>query len=211
MKPEDNEALTAVGSGTTMGALLRRYWAPAIRSSALEADGAPVRVTLFGDKFVAFRTTDGRAGFVDEACPHRGVSLALARNEDNGLRCIFHGWKLDATGQVVDAPCEPESRRENFCKHVRSSRYAVREAAGVVWVYLGEGAAPPFPDFEFNRLPPELKSIVQGLGRQALHAAELGFEHPVTHEEMFFEAPLPPDLQALEDGLDPYDRAFHRT
>lgn len=155
MKLEDNEMLTAVGANTPMGALLRQYWVPALRSSALERDGAPVRVTLFGDKFVAFRTTDGAAGFMDEACPHRGVSLALARNEENGLRCIFHGWKFDATGRMVDAPAEPEARREAFCQHIRTSRYAVREAAGLVWVYLGAGPAPAFPTFEFSALPPE--------------------------------------------------------
>lgn len=155
MKTEDNEMLSAVAADTPMGALLRQYWVPAIRSSALERDGAPVRVTLFGDKFVAFRTTDGRAGFMDEACPHRGVSLALARNEDNGLRCIFHGWKFDATGQTVDAPCEPAERRANFCSRIRTGKYAVREAAGVVWVFVGKGAAPAFPDFEFNTLAPE--------------------------------------------------------
>lgn len=155
MKLEDNDMLTAVSADTPMGALLRQYWVPVVRSAALERDGAPVRVTLFGDKFVAFRTTDGRAGFVDEACPHRGVSLALARNEDNGLRCIFHGWKFDASGQAVDAPCEPADRRERFCKSIRTGKYKVREAAGIVWVYVGKGDAPPFPAFEFNSLPAE--------------------------------------------------------
>lgn len=155
MTSDDNKLLTHVSRGTPMGTLLRQYWTPAIRSSALEPDGAPLRVMLFGDRFVAFRTTDGRVGFVDEACPHRGVSLALGRNEENGLRCIFHGWKLDVTGQVVDAPCEPEARRENFCKHIRVNRYGVREAGGVVWVFVGTGEPPPFPDFEFNSLPPE--------------------------------------------------------
>jgi phthalate 4,5-dioxygenase len=152
---QDNEILTRTGPGTPMGQLLRQYWAPALRSAALVVDGAPVRARLFGHDFVAFRATDGRAGFVDEACPHRGVSLALARNEDNGLRCIFHGWKLDVTGRVVDAPCEPPARRERFCASVKSRCYTVHEAGGLVWVYLGEGQAPPFPYFEFNTLPPE--------------------------------------------------------
>jgi phthalate 4,5-dioxygenase oxygenase subunit len=155
IKPEDNKVLTDSGPDTPMGKMLRQYWAPAIRSDALERDGPPVRVMLFGQKFVAFRGTDGHAGFIDEACPHRGVSLALARNEENGLRCIFHGWKIEVSGAVVDAPCEPKARRENFCKHIRVSRYAVREASGVVWVFLGDGPAPQFPDFEFNTLPPE--------------------------------------------------------
>jgi phenylpropionate dioxygenase-like ring-hydroxylating dioxygenase large terminal subunit len=150
---EDNDILTRTGAETPMGRLLRQYWTPAIRSSALVADGAPVRVRLFGDDFVAFRTTGGQAGFVDEACPHRGVSLALARNEENGLRCIFHGWKLNAAGEVVDAPCEPAARRERFCKSIKTGKYPVREAGGVVWVYLAQDEAPRFPDFEFNTLP----------------------------------------------------------
>jgi phthalate 4,5-dioxygenase oxygenase subunit len=155
MKSVDNDRLTQVGPGTPMGRLLRQYWTPAIRCKALQADGAPVRVRLFGQDFVAFRTTDGSAGFVDEACPHRGVSLAFARNEDNGLRCIFHGWKFDASGKVIDAPAEPEARREQFCASIKVKGYAVREAAGVLWVWVGEGKAPPFPELEFNTLPPE--------------------------------------------------------
>jgi phenylpropionate dioxygenase-like ring-hydroxylating dioxygenase large terminal subunit len=153
MKNEDNDALTLTGADAPMGKLLRQYWTPAIRGSALARDGAPVRVKLYGQNFVAFRTTDGAVGFVDEACPHRGVSLALGRNEENGLRCIFHGWKINASGTVVDAPCEPAARRDRFCASIRMPKYGVREAAGVVWVYLGGGEPPRFPDFEFNTLP----------------------------------------------------------
>jgi phenylpropionate dioxygenase-like ring-hydroxylating dioxygenase large terminal subunit len=155
MKSEDNELLTRVGPGTPMGKMLRHHWLPAIRSEAVQKDGAPVRVRLFGEDFVAFRGTDGRVGFLDEACPHRGVSLALARNEDNGLRCIFHGWKLDVSGKVIDAPCEPADRRQAFCSNIRVRQYSVKEVAGTIWVYLGTGAVPAFPDFEFNGLPPD--------------------------------------------------------
>ena len=149
MKKQENDILTQVGPGTPMGRMLRQYWTPAVRSSALEADGAPVPVRLFGQDFVAFRTTDGRAGFMDEACPHRGVSMALARNENNGLQCIFHGWKFDVTGKLMDAPAEPAARREKFCASIKVNRYTAREAAGVLWVFVGEGDAPKFPDFEF--------------------------------------------------------------
>ncbi|ODU79653.1 MAG: hypothetical protein ABT00_12705, partial [Bordetella sp. SCN 68-11] len=163
LKAEENELLTRTGPGTPMGTLLRQYWIPAIRSGALERDGAPVRVRLFNEDFVAFRGTDGRVGLLDEACPHRGVSMALARNEENGLRCIFHGWKFDTAGRLVDAPCEPEARRERFCASVRVSQYAVREAGSVVWVYLGQGDAPSFPDFLFNTLPAEQVCIRRGV------------------------------------------------
>ena len=153
MKPEDNDALTLTGPQTPMGQMLRQYWTPAVRSNALEVDGAPVRVRLYGQDFVAFRATDGKVGFLNEACPHRGVSLALGRNEDNGLRCIFHAWKFDAAGKVVDAPCEPAARREKFCSSIKMPQYQTHEAAGLVWVFLGAGEAPRFPDFEFNTLP----------------------------------------------------------
>ena len=100
---EDNEILTRVGPGTLMGNLLRRYWIPACLSSEIpEPDGAPVRVRLLGEDLVAFRDTDGAVGLIDEHCPHRGASLFYGRNEECGLRCIYHGWKFDVTGQCVD-------------------------------------------------------------------------------------------------------------
>ena len=153
MRREDNEKLTRTGPGTPMGEMLRQYWVPIAHASALERDGAPLKITLFSQEFVAFRATDGRVGLIDEACPHRGVSMALGRNEENGLRCIFHGWKRDVTGSVVDAPCEPADHREQFCKNIRVNRYPVRESAGAIWAYLGKGEPPSFPDFEFTRLP----------------------------------------------------------
>ena len=151
---EDNELLTRVGPGSPMGEMLREYWMPAVRSEALEADGAPVRVRLLGEDFVAFRATDGRVGLFDEGCPHRCTSLALARNEDNALTCIFHGWKIDVTGKVVDVPSEPPERRQEFAAKVRVRHYPVREAGGIVWTYLGKRETPPkFFNFEFNNLP----------------------------------------------------------
>ena len=100
---EENERLTRVGPGTPMGNTMRRYWMPALLSWELpEPDGAPVRVRLLGEDLVAFRTTDGKVGLVDEFCAHRGVSLWLGRNEDNGIRCVFHGWKYDRDGQCIE-------------------------------------------------------------------------------------------------------------
>jgi phthalate 4,5-dioxygenase oxygenase subunit len=151
---EENELLCRVGPGTPMGEMLREYWIPALRSARLEADGAPVRTRLLGENFVAFRATDGRVGLFDEGCPHRCTSLALARNEDNALTCIFHGWKIDVSGKVVDVPSEPPERRQEFAAKVRVRHYPVREAGGIVWAYLGKRAEPPrFPDFEFTHLP----------------------------------------------------------
>jgi phthalate 4,5-dioxygenase len=151
---EENDLLTRVGSGTAMGDLMRECWTPALRAGALERDGAPRRARLFGRNYVAFRASDGRIGFLDEECPHRCVSLALGRNEENGLRCLFHGWKIDVEGKVVDVPSEPEETRDAFVARIKVNRYPVREAAGLVWVYLGRrNAPPPFPDLEFARLP----------------------------------------------------------
>src|SRR4051812_7850249 len=148
LSKENNELLTRVGPGTPMGNVLRQFWLPAIRSAKLEVDGAPERVRMLGQNFVAFRDTNGKVGFLDEGCPHRGVSLALGRNEECGLRCIFHGWKINTDGQVVEVPSEPTG--SNLASKVRVNHYAVREEAGVVWVYLGQNAeVPPFPEFDF--------------------------------------------------------------
>jgi phthalate 4,5-dioxygenase oxygenase subunit len=153
---EENELLTRVGPGSLMGEYLREHWVPALRCATLEADGAPVRVRLFGENFIAFRATDGRVGFFDEGCPHRCTSLALARNEDNALTCIFHGWKIDVSGKVVEVPSEPPERRAEFAAKVRVRHYPVREAAGAVWVYLGKRTpVPPLPNYECNTVPME--------------------------------------------------------
>lgn len=152
---DDNERLTRVENGAPMGRMLRQlYWVPAVLSSRLEAGGAPVRVKLFGDRFVAYRTDDGRVGFLNEGCPHRGVSLALARNEGNALRCIFHGWKICVSGEVLEVPNEV-SNPEGFRKTVHVQTYPTVEGAGLVWVWLGTGEAPPAPNFEWMGLPPE--------------------------------------------------------
>jgi phthalate 4,5-dioxygenase len=165
---EDNELLTRVGPGTPMGEMIREYWLPACRSARLEADGAPERVRLVGENFVAFRGTSGRVGFMAEGCPHRCASLALARNEGDGLRCIFHGWKFNVEGRCVDTPTEPEERRERFAQNVPVRSHPVHEAGGLVWVYLGKhrDSPPPFPAFEFTALPADHVTPRRGL----LHA-----------------------------------------
>ena len=166
LNQNDNELLTRVGPGTPMGEMLREYWVPACRSAKLEADGAPERVRLFGENFVAFRATDGRVGFLQEGCPHRCASLALARNEANGLRCIFHGWKFSVDGKCVDAPTEPAEQRQRFAESVPVRHHPTHEAGGIVWVYMGKQATPPrFPDYEFTDLPPEQVQPTRGIIR----------------------------------------------
>lgn len=151
LSAENNELLTRVEGDAPMGRMMREnYWIPFSLTSELVADGAPKRVRLLGRNYVAFRATDGRLGFFNERCPHRGVSLALGRNECNGLRCIFHGWKFDVTGQTVEITTEPDAERaRDFASKVRLKHYPTREAGGLVWVWLGEAAEPPFPSLPF--------------------------------------------------------------
>ena len=146
---EENEALCRVGPGTPMGNVLRRYWTPAFQAADLPApDCPPVRVTLLGENFVAFRDSAGRLGFLDELCSHRGASLVLGRVEDCGIRCLYHGWKYAADGTILETPnLATSSFRERF----RHGAYPVREAGGLAWVYLGPpGTEPPFPAFSWT-------------------------------------------------------------
>ena len=155
LSKEDNQLLSQVGAGTPMGDFMRKFWVPAMRSDGLEAGGDPQKIRLLGEDMVAFRGHDGRVGVLDERCPHRGVSLTLARNADCALTCIFHGWKIDADGNVVDVPAEPAERREAFAKRVKARHYPAHERAGVVWVWMGEGVPAPLPNFPWMNLPAE--------------------------------------------------------
>ncbi len=150
---EQNELLTRIEGDAPMGVLMREHsWIPACLSIELVSDGAPRRVRLVGKDYVAFRDTKGDIGFLDEGCPHRNASLVLARNEECGLRCIFHGWKVDVTGQVVEAPTHSPNP-EAFAAKIQARRYPTVDAGGLVWVWLGESAAPPFPHLPFTVLP----------------------------------------------------------
>ena len=107
---------------------------------------------MLGQDYVAFRDSEGRVGYLDEGCPHRNVSLVLARNEDCGLRCIFHGWKVDVTGQVVETPTHTPNP-EAFAAKITTRRYATVDAGGLLWVWLGESDPAPFPHLPFTVLP----------------------------------------------------------
>jgi phthalate 4,5-dioxygenase len=155
LSKEDNELLTRVGPRTPTGELLRRYWQPALLASELpEPDGAPLRVRLLGEDLVGFRDTSGRPGLLGAHCPHRGASLFFGRNEECGLRCVYHGWKFDVTGQCVDMPSEPPE--SNFKDKIHHTAYPCVERGGVIWAYLGPSRpAPPLPALEWIALPPE--------------------------------------------------------
>src|SRR4029078_3496437 len=136
---EQNDFLTQTGPGTAMGNLFRRYWIPALTSKELpEPDCAPVRVKLLSERLLAFRATQGRIGLMDEFCAHRGVSLWFGRNEESGLRCPYHGWKYDVTGQCIDVPSgAPES---GLCQQIQMKHYTTLKAGGIILAYMGPPA-----------------------------------------------------------------------
>ncbi len=153
MKAEQNEYLTRTNAGTPMGELFRRYWQPILLSWELpDADGAPVRVKVLGERMVAFRDSAGKLGLIDEFCAHRGVSLWFGRNEENGIRCPYHGWKYDVNGQCVEVPSEAEE--SGFCKKIKLKSYPLVEQGGVIWTYMGPvDVTPPLPAWEFATVP----------------------------------------------------------
>lgn len=149
---EENELLTRVGPGTPMGQLMRSYWIPALLSEELPvADGAPVRVRLLGEDLVAFRDSSGRVGLLGEHCAHRGTSLFFGRNEECGLRCVYHGWKYDVDGNVVETPAEPAE--SDFRKKLRHTAYPCQEIAGMIFAYMGPMEKMPLmPRYEWFEL-----------------------------------------------------------
>nr|BAH89431.1 aromatic acid dioxygenase alpha subunit [uncultured bacterium] len=150
---EDNELLTRTGPGTAMGDLFRRFWLPVALSSEVGpyVEG-PTKVSVLGEKLVAFRNKDGSVGLVDSACPHRLANLYWGRNEGDGLRCVYHGWKFDKEGNCLDQPAESEETC--FKEHVKLTAYPTREVGGAIWAYMGpKDKQPPFPAFEFSLVP----------------------------------------------------------
>lgn len=148
----NSETMTRVGPGTPMGELMRRYWLPAIGASELQKDGDPVRLVLLGEKLVAFRDSSGRVGVMDHRCPHRCASLFFGRNEHDGMRCVYHGWKFDVEGNCVDMPNVPNG--DTMRDKVKSRAYKTVERAGLVWVYMGpQDDVPPLPMMEAALIP----------------------------------------------------------
>jgi phthalate 4,5-dioxygenase len=147
---EENALLTEVGADTLMGKLLRRYWVPACLSEELPEPQTALRVRLLGEDLVAFRNTEGEIGLIGEHCPHRGASLYFGRNEESGLRCVYHGWKFDVSGKCVDMPSEQRS----FADRIRAISYPIHESGGIVWTYMGPPETiTPFRDFGSDSLP----------------------------------------------------------
>src|ERR1700724_2731349 len=167
LSKENTELLCRVGAGTVMGDMMREYWLPCVYSWELTADGDPVRVRMLGEDLIAWRDSNGNPGFVANNCPHRGASLFFGRNEEAGLRCVYHGWKFDTAGNRVDMaknPAEPDFRTQGMPNEpaeydlrtkVKAAAYPTRERGGIIWIYMGPRSAadlPPLPDLEGNML-----------------------------------------------------------
>ena len=153
LSPEENEKLTRVEGTAAMGQLVRRFWIPFLTTGDLPApDCDPVRVRLLGENLVAFRDTSGRPGLIARNCPHRLADLFFGRNEEDGLRCIYHGWKFGVSGQCLEAPTEPKN--SNFASKIAIRAYPVEERAGVLWAYMGPShLRPELPEFEWMNVP----------------------------------------------------------
>jgi len=153
MQSTDSMDLTRVGPGTVMGGFMRQYWMPALLSSELAADGDPVRLMLLCEKLVAFRDSTGRVGILDHRCPHRCASLFMGRNEEKGIRCVYHGWKFAVDGSCVDMPSVPADK--DFKDRVHAKAYRTHEANGLIWCYMGpdQDNPPPLPAIEATMQP----------------------------------------------------------
>jgi phthalate 4,5-dioxygenase len=163
LRKEQNDLLTQTGPATPMGRMFRSYWIPALLAEELpENECPPVRVKLLSERLLAFRDTQGRYGLIDEFCAHRGVSLWFGRNEDNGLRCPYHGWKYDYTGQCIEVPSEPVE--SGFCNKIKLKSYPLIERGGMLWTYMGPAETqPPLPAWEFANVPAEQRFVSKRL------------------------------------------------
>jgi phenylpropionate dioxygenase-like ring-hydroxylating dioxygenase large terminal subunit len=224
---EENELITRAGPGTPMGEVLRRYWIPAALSEELpEPDCPPVRVKLLGEDLVAFRDTAGQVGLLDEYCAHRCASLFLGRNEEHGLRCVFHGWKYDVQGNCVDMPNEPafrwtesgsrgsaqasglgaQAEAGSFRDKIRLRAYPVVEVGGIVWTCMGPTDKRPGPPaMEWLRAPDTHRYVSKTIEYcNYVQGIEGGID---TVHSNFLHGGLPParrgELRTLRQGAAP--------
>jgi len=195
---EKNALLTQCGPGTPMGTLMRSFWIPAMTAAEVPAaDEPPVRLTLLSERLVVFRDSEGRVGVLEENCPHRGASLFFGRNEEGGIRCVYHGWKFDVQGNCMQMPTEPSTSR--MCQKVKARAYPARLAGAVLWIYMGDAQpVPELPAFGFMGLPEENLfasrwhqecNYAQAMEGE-LDSAHVGFLHQMVNK-------TDPDNQAL--------------
>ena len=163
LRKEQNDLLTQTGPGTPGGAFFRSYWLPALLAEELPSnDCPPVRVKLLSERLLAWRDSQGRYGLMDEFCAHRGVSLWFGRNEEAGLRCPYHGWKYDITGQCIDVPSEPAD--SGYCQRIKLKSYPLIERGGILWTYMGPpDKQPPLPEYEIVHVRPQQRFVAKRL------------------------------------------------
>lgn len=213
---EENRFYSEVGAGTPMGELFRRFWWPALLSAEVpRADCDPVRVKIMGQRLLAFRDTNGTVAITDELCPHRRASLYFGRNEDCGIRCVYHGWKFDVSGACVDMPNEPSTSR--YRDSIRLPSYPVHESADLVWVYLGPAElTPQLPDFEWMRVPSSHRIVARWF-QESNWAQGMEGEIDSSHLSFLHAASDPNDTQRssesfrrLRESGDGAPRLMHR-
>ena len=189
---EENKVLTQTGPGTPMGDLLRRFWLPALIPNELSPDGVPVRLRIMSEDLVAFRDTNGKVGIIDAYCPHKLAPLFFGRNEECGLRCVYHGWKFDVDGNCVEMANEPPEHR--FQDKVKTKAYPTQEWGGLIWVYMGPAhLEPELPQFEWGRVPESHRHLARWL-QQTNYAQGMEGEIDTSH------------ISFLHGGLTPYQR-----
>jgi phenylpropionate dioxygenase-like ring-hydroxylating dioxygenase large terminal subunit len=216
LSKEDNELITQTDRGTPMGELFRRFWLPALLAEELPADDCdPVRVRIMGEDLVAFRDTDGNPGVVSAFCAHRGAPMFFARNEDHGIRCIYHGWKYDTTGQCVEMPNIPNSERA--AARMRIIAYPAVQAANMIWVYMGPPERkPPLPEFPMFEVAKENVYVtkyeidcnwLQGLEGD-MDPSHVQFLHSTLGDNLDFNYLLNPNMK-LSAGAPPKPEFSH--
>jgi phthalate 4,5-dioxygenase len=197
---EEQTKLVRVGPGTPMGTVMRRYWHPVALSAQLATpDAPPLRAKLLGTHLVVFRDSNGTVGVLDEWCSHRGVSLALGRVEDCGIRCLYHGWKYGVDGTIQETPNDPDPRTRS---RVRQAAYPVREQSGLIWTYLGPSdAMPPFRRFAYDGVPDSQRTSLRvNVKANYLQLWEGGVDS--SHVGLLHSNQVRPDWRARQSALD---------
>ena len=154
---EENELLCRVEGDAPMGQMMRRHWLPVCMTEEVaEPDGTPLRARLLGEDLVVFRDSEGQLGVLGENCPHRGPSLAYGRNEEGGLRCLYHGWKFDVEGTVLEMPSEPEA--SGLAGKTKHKAYPAMDGGGFIWIYMGPVAE--MPEFQMPAWAPSAEARI---------------------------------------------------
>jgi len=199
LSEEDNAILCQVGPGTPMGELMRLYWVPVAATSELGFDAtSPMRIRLLGENLVAYRLKDGEVSLIQDACPHRGASFCLGRNEGDGIRCVYHGWKFDKAGNCTDMPSEPVD--SNFKNKVKARTYPCLERGGLIWTFMGkQEILPPLPDIEANAAADA--NVTQQMLRECNYMQALEGDIDTLHFAFLHTGHLQPGDAALDGNM----------